>query len=348
MWVGVGRGLRLFQRGGGRKPLKEFASGGFRVKAPGSKASSYLTELAGVLDLLRTLMQTVDDQHPPGAVEHWCDNMSVCNTILHRSTTTARKWRSKPCRDMWAELIRRLHWWTKEGGAWDTRWVKGHVDADASRKPAEYTAAERLNIRADRVAERVSKSVEVPEKWATIVNDPRVQFGGIWWRVEADGTSGMFWDNIGVEIQRQGRAKAGARYWSKRQRGRGVTTKTTATPAWDDRVLPRLGGKRKARTAVDIFRTQLWWDHLPSPVNFLRGKATPEDAKCLYCDAPGIVTSWHILAKCPNVALVSARRAATVGIHTAIADGFGRNAVEIRNMMTKVMRLNGAGGVAVT
>jgi hypothetical protein len=94
---------------------------------------------------------------------------------------------------------------------------------------------------------------------------------------------------------------------------------------------------------VDIFRTQLWWDHLPSPVNFLRGKATPEDAKCLYCDAPGIVTSWHILAKCTNAALVSARRAATVGIHTAIADGFGRNAVESRNMMTKVLRLTATG-----
>jgi hypothetical protein len=58
------------------------------------------------------------------------------------------------------------------------------------------------------------------------------------------------------------------------------------------------------------------------------------------------VTSWHILAKCPNAALVSARRAATVGIHTAIADGFGRNAVEIRNMMTKDLPLTAAGGLS--
>ena len=85
--------------------------GGYRIEAPGCTASSYLTELAGALDLLRTLMSSLPPGSAPGAVQHWCDNAGVCNIIQYRHDRLPRKWRKTPCRNMWAELCRRLEWW---------------------------------------------------------------------------------------------------------------------------------------------------------------------------------------------------------------------------------------------
>ena len=74
------------------------------------------------------------------------------------------------------------------------------------------------------------------------------------------------------------------------------------------------GAKTGAGRRRDLFRTQLWWDHLPSPEVMARGtKAAAEpdqEPSCPYCDAPGIASTWHLMGECPEQSLVAARKAA--------------------------------------
>ena len=197
--------------GANRAQLLEIGRGGYRIAAEGCVSSSYLTELAGALDVLCTLMAALGEGDRPGAVQHWCDNEGGVTLICARRDVVPRKWRKTPCRHLWAELCRRLNWWEAHGGSWETRWVKGHVDADPKRLPASYTAAERLNIRADKVAEvvRAADGGESPVECRSALK----QFGG---RAAMIGRS---------------RLAALHSYWSKRQAGRKNRVSTTVNPA---------------------------------------------------------------------------------------------------------------------
>ena len=63
---------------------------------------------------------------------------------------------------------------------------------------------------------------------------------------------------------------------------------------------------------MDVFRTRLWWDHLPSPAIRARGGA--ESDKCNLCGSGSIGTTWHVLAECGAEGLVKARGKGTIAV----------------------------------
>ena len=294
-------------------------AGGFRIEAAGSKGSSYLAELAGALDVLRSLMDCVEAEGAPGVVVHWCDNQSVVELISRRGRLSRRAWRSRPCRNIWGELRRRLDWWTRQGGEWNTRWVKGHVDADDQRSPDSYTVAEQLNIQADALADWAAcdEGVRLP---AAQADDTALPPGGVW-QVAATCQSDAYWDGVMKMITQQGQATAAATYWAQRQRQRKVALPEQDV-LWDTRVTVISTGKGSARRATDVFRTKLWWDHLLSPAVLARGKsqaalaATP--SQCPYCPMEGTASTWHLLGECTNQDITTARRAAAEMIRAAV------------------------------
>ena len=75
-------------------------------------------------------------------------------TVMSKSTEAKAILRDhKSCRHIFAELDARLRQWRKDGGTWEIRWVRGHVDRLRDRAPESYTIAERLNQLADATAE---------------------------------------------------------------------------------------------------------------------------------------------------------------------------------------------------
>ena len=135
--------------------------GGMEFVASGMQPSSYLAELAGLLEVLRGMMECVQDGQRAGAVIHFCDNASVVQLVRLRDRLTRRHWRSRPCRRLWGEIRGRLAWWTAHGGSWTTEWVRGHVDGDASRTSDSYTVvAEQLNFKADSIASQMQRREE--------------------------------------------------------------------------------------------------------------------------------------------------------------------------------------------
>ena len=281
--------------------------GGFAFRAAGSKPSSYLAELAGVLDLVRGLMEGVEEGKGPGAVSHFCDNEGVVKLIRGRGGLTRRQWRSRPCRNLWGELRGRLQWWTENGGTWQTNWVKGHVDEDKTRAPASYTVAEQLNFEADRLAGEGSAGV-VEEVGAGDDHLGSIP-AGKWWVKQPSGLQ-VHWDGVPRMLEQQGRALAGAEYWRQRQRQRGVTVFQTQV-GWDTRITGKCGKQGAAKSALDVFRTQLWWNHLMTPEVLSRGKKPGEvRQECELCGAEGVATAWHILGECSYGRLVESRSAA--------------------------------------
>ena len=160
--------------------------GGFRIASHGSVESSYLAELAGALDVMRSMMECAGGERgcAPGVVTHWCDNLSVVRLIQDMELMPRRYWRTRPCRNLWAELKARLSWWRSRGGVWVTRWVKGHVDRDDRRNPDSYTVAEQLNIKADAVAAWASGTT--PTRKATRCQQAAAIPGGVWRGSAAD------------------------------------------------------------------------------------------------------------------------------------------------------------------
>ena len=62
---------------------------------------------------------------------------------------------------------------------------------------------------------------------------------------------------------------------------------------------------------MDVFRTQLWLNHLMTPEVLARGKKASEvETECQACGASGVATAWHLLGECKLPALVTSRRAA--------------------------------------
>jgi len=86
--------------GADRTQLLEIGRGGYRIAAEGCVSSSYLTELAGALDVLCTLMDALGEGDRPGAVQHWCDNEGVVTLICARRDVVPRKWRKTPCQHL--------------------------------------------------------------------------------------------------------------------------------------------------------------------------------------------------------------------------------------------------------
>ena len=64
---------------------------------------------------------------------------------------------------------------------------------------------------------------------------------------------------------------------------RGADLTSIITVDWDWRKLGHLSRKRCAnKIRLDIFRTQLWWDHLPSPQVLHRGTKAVPPPRCPY------------------------------------------------------------------
>jgi hypothetical protein len=199
------------------------AAGGFSFKALGCVPSSYLAELAGAVDVLRSLMECVEEGEVPGEVQHWCDNEGVVQRIRKIESLKERQWRSSPARHLWAEMRWRLAWWRENGGGWVTKWVKGHVDKIAARTQETYTAAEWANIEADRLAEWAHSQEAV----AVVEARPAgTQLGGTWWVEQGRGYREKWWDGIPTAMWGSGREKEIRQYWEARQRRRGEGGRT--------------------------------------------------------------------------------------------------------------------------
>ena len=279
--------------------------GGTSICDLDAKPSSFATEATGVLGALRMLMESLGATDPPGVVWHWCDNQGVVDVVNQTAEAPSLMRRHQACRHIFAELFARLEWWREAGGTWQLGWVKGHVDTLPDRSAESYTVAECLNMEADSLAAWAGRAVEARPPTTSGETGTRV-VGGVWRRCSSQRPS---WDDRTDLIYEQGRALVEKRYWQTRQERRG-TGAVKEEVGWDRRVLPTLGGRKRARQAIDLFRTKLWWDHLPSPEVLHRGEANPP-TRCMYCEEPDRPSSWHVLAECRHPRLVSARAAAT-------------------------------------
>jgi hypothetical protein len=90
-------------------------------------------------------------------------------------------------------------------------------------------------------------------------------------------------------------------------------------------VAPDRCNGRRATRALDLFRTKLWWDHLPSPEVRGRGKHIETEEACPYCTQLGRMSTWHILAECQAPTLVIARRGAYHLLTAELRKFVGRN-----------------------
>jgi len=193
------------------------ATGGFRLAGGAGVASSYVAELAGALDVMRCMMECVGEEQRAGTVHHWCDNAGVVELIGLLGEMPPRYWRSKPCRDMWAEMQGRMSWWRSHGGEWETRWVKGHVDRDGTRAPYSYTIAdEQLNIAADGVAGWAGGLTE-RKAGAQGHQNGRQEAGGEW---RACGAADPYWGAVAPFILDMASQRAAREYWAARQHNR--------------------------------------------------------------------------------------------------------------------------------
>ena len=106
------------------------------------------------------------------------------------------------------------------GREWQTRWVKGHVDAaDSGRDPHSFSVAERLNIIADELAGGASEA-ETSQP-ATQQDGSRTSPGGEW-IIAATTQPRAYWDGVAKLLTQQGQQQAAAAYWAQRQRQRQV------------------------------------------------------------------------------------------------------------------------------
>ena len=168
---------------------------------------------------------------------------------------------------------------------------------------------------ADHLAEWAGKELPPSQPTLERFRETGVE-GGTWWPCSVREP---VWDDMFQFISRSGRGVAETRYWQTRQNKRGVAELRDQV-GWDRRVQTGLGRKKRARGGVDLFRTKLWWDHLPSPEVLQRGKEATGDEACPYCAETGVVSTWHILAACPNEALQRTRTLATELIHRAVTE----------------------------
>ena len=256
--------------------------------------------------------------HPPGAVYHWTDNESICAYLLYRQTKTRASWRERSSKDLWAEIIGRIRYWCSLGGQWCTSWVRSHVDSDQTRSEESWTCAERLNIEADRIATlELDKAPlnPLPESSPQLGTD---LMGGSWYTVKidpsfADCTEPML-DSFSKHFTSHVAAKSFMKYWTHRVKSRNAgKSVTVSAPHLDNRLSKTNRRSQLMRSKWDVFRSKLWWDHLPSMWVRNRGSSLStedcEHRRCDLCGEKSQGTTWHILGRCTNPELILARHA---------------------------------------
>jgi len=296
--------------GAGTKTIPWVVKGGGRLRqSSGAGGSSYRSELFGMVCYLRLLTSYVKSckergvKAVAGPIHHWTDNESIALAMREYEGVKERVWRERKSRDLWAEIRRRLAMWAALGGSWSTSWVKGHVDEDKKRAVSSWTAAEKLNMEADRWATKMLEGV----RGGGIDSKPGWEYDGAWRGLERrEGKWGWarWQDNVGATISQRAALRSFTQYWENRVRARegsgaeAVEEKGIMAPCIDIRTVDTRRGR--ARNRMGIFQSKLWWDHLPSMAVRNRGVGlvAGEERKCDLCGEVGEGSTWHILAKC--------------------------------------------------
>jgi hypothetical protein len=319
------------------KPLKLMEGGGAEPHKPGARGSSYRSELWGIVCALRAVSTFKARYGCAGPISHWTDNESICKIMQRRGSCTTAEWRGRKSRDLWAEIRGRLNAWYHQGGSWETSWVRSHVDSDRARSQSSYTLAEHMNISADQTATHFLEQEEEVALTPTLNVAPMAEaivmgVDGIWTTVPLNtpdaGNRVEHWDNIDEMLVETARSRALASYWVRRMDNR--VKQATISPAFQEaRPVPDLDPRLYSTTAtatvskgLDIFKSKLWWDHLPSQQVLARGDGSGSSSllTCDLCGQPEAEGStWHLLACCRgNDVLTQARLTARNSITAAI------------------------------
>jgi hypothetical protein len=325
-WV-LGTGSTLGSRGEGVEEPRLIAEGGGVEEHRGWGAdSSYRSELWGVVSALRMLNHWSKQGEGSGLVHHWADNMGVVSMLNHLVGGGNMRWSGRNNRDLWGEVRGRLRHWLARGGSWSSQWVKGHQDT-TNTQGEEYSLATRMNIRADALATMQLNAV-LPPPLRTVPGVNTQMPGGDWvGSVGTEGEERRWLDGIDSELDGHLRERNLSSYWRNRLEGRADSEEHSLrlwaehpVPCIDRRLKLSSGGGREKNRTNTIFRTKLWWDHLPSQGVRLRGERLTEsqleDTPCDLCDEKqtGGGNTWHILGECLHPSLRSAREEATDGV----------------------------------
>ena len=168
--------------------------------------------------------------------------------------------------------------------------MKGHVDADKDRTEESYTQAERMNIRADELATKYMEAQEEaiePEEPLLQVVEGAVEADtcGTWALpcAQEEGVSHLTTlDDPIAAMPARAAERALSMYWKTRSDRRlkeglisAEQNQAAPTPIIDERVMkPGGAGKETVKDWGEaIFRSKLWWDHLPSQQVINRGAA---------------------------------------------------------------------------
>ena len=158
--------------------------GGNHTRIAGVQGSSYVSELLGVVELLRWLLAwTEEEDCGVGKVEHWMDNQVVVNMLNSRKSKPPRKLRAIPCRQLWAEVEYSLECWRGRGGEWVAGWTRGHIERRCADEQRWNQREWLLNVQADGMAAQVRRTGQP----TTYRRMPKLSMkwikGGRWWGV---------------------------------------------------------------------------------------------------------------------------------------------------------------------
>ena len=319
--------------------------GGTRLILEGMSSSSSTIELAGLVEILSVLTSWItasgaEPDRRPGAIAQYADNKGVVASSEGPKPTLGEQ-RQRKARILHYKKDRLKEVLSKYGVDFSSRWVKGHVDLTA--KPAYlWTLAERMNIVADRMATeqkreagRVDLHSTLPAEWA----------GGQWiWReMSQDGGPQISWaDGVNDLLKNAALGMESRRYWKARRAGTPVRgTEDMEQPNWDDVVARAIVAKCAKNTGSDVFRLQLWWDHLPSQARNARQQPKGDSPlQCDFCSHKGPVGAWHILSACMNDEVVETRKAVTEQLAVAIKEVSDKTATTRLAGLLQTMRMN--------
>lgn len=278
--------------------------GGCKTRLPGSRGSSYASELVGVVEVLRWIETWTEwKQIPPGRIHHWADNKGVIQGLNHIQAAGRVRGRLRPCRNLWAEIKIRLARWKSRGGEWKSTWVRGHADERAGH-PKQLTQAEQMNVWADKCAEQAMVAGAQPAQYAQPEWVRRMIAGGTWWIGRGSPQESIWHDSVTSVFNQYDKQRNIQEYWARRRNNAGRTGRVS--PAWDSRVGSGIAGGAVARKKIDFFRTRLWWDHLPTPTTLARG-SSGGTIECEWCATGASGSAWHLLGECRNPLLQQAR-----------------------------------------
>jgi hypothetical protein len=343
-WV-AGIGGEAGADGGEIGDLTVLGKGGGRERSQVmSRGSSYRSELWGLVCALRAMCGLVVKGliQRAGPVFHWTDNEGVCKGMANRKVALGSAGLKLKCRDLWAEIKGRLVFWERHGGEWNTEWVQGHVDRVEPDR-TKWTCAERGNVEADILASKHlagGAGGEEGGKLTVVQGALMTAPGGRWWGIDPVTLQAVpWWDDLDSCMRRHRAHRAMAKYWGTRQKNRARQGEEAIQghppqlwPTMDVHLQKhgrKMGGKTVKR---DIFRSKLWWDHLPSQEVRARGTkgggGGEEDITvCELCGEAGPGSTWHVLANCKHENLVEARSLITMELRNQVekvVTGVGR------------------------